>query len=91
VYQEASEALAQRVIKATDALDGRLRYGARLVLSRDLTDRELATLRGLYKAALAAPRIVKIAGRAKGSSERELAAITAVASVLFNLDAALTR
>jgi hypothetical protein len=91
VYQEASEALAQRVIKATDALDGRLRYGARLVLSRDLTDRELATLRGLYKAALAAPRVVKLAGRAKGSSERELAAITAVASVLFNLDAALTR
>ena len=94
VYQEASEALAQRVLKATDALDGRLRYGARLVLSRDLTDRELATLRGLYKAALAAPaapRIVKIAGRAKASSERELAAITAVASVLFNLDAALTR
>jgi hypothetical protein len=94
VYQEASEALAQRMIKATDALDGRLRYGARLVLSRDLTDRELATLRGLYKEALAAPaapRIVKIAGKAKGSSGRELAAITAVASVLFNLDAALTR
>ena len=93
VYQEASEALAQRMIKATDALDGRLRYGARLVLSRDLTDRELATLRGLYKEALAAPaapRIVKIAGKAKGSSGRELA-ITAVASVLFNLDAALTR
>jgi hypothetical protein len=94
VYQEASEALAQRMIKATDALDGRLRYGARLVLSRDLTDRELATLRGLCKEALAAPaapRIVKIAGKAKGSSGRELAAITAVASVLFNLDAALTR
>jgi len=71
VYQEASEALAQRMIKATNALDGRLRYGARLVLSRDLTDRELATLLGLYKEALAAPagpRIVKIAAKAKGSS-----------------------
>jgi hypothetical protein len=95
VYQEASEALAQRMIKAADALDGRLRYGARLVLSRDLKDRELATLRGLYKDALAAPaaapRIVKIAANAKGSSGRELAAMTAVASVLFNLDVALTR
>ena len=55
VYQEASEALAARMMKATDALDGRLRYGARLVLSRDPTDGELATLRRLYEEALAAP------------------------------------
>ena len=51
VYQEAAEALAARMMKATDALDGRLRYGARLVLSRDPTDRELATLRSFYKKA----------------------------------------
>jgi hypothetical protein len=94
VYQEASEALARRMLKDTDTLDGSLRYGARLVLSRDANDGELAILRGLYEEAFAAPaspRIVKIAAHAQGSSAKELAAMTAVASVLLNLDAALTR
>src|SRR5437773_2166607 len=44
VYQEASEALAKRMMRTTDALDGRLRCGARSVLSRDPTDGELAIL-----------------------------------------------
>ena len=82
------------MMKATDALDGRLRYGARLVLSRDPTEGELATLRRLYKEALAgpsSPHVVKVAASNKPTSGRELAAMAAVASVLFNLDAALTR
>jgi len=57
VYQEASEALARRMIKVTtgenahgdsstmDILDARLTYGARLVLSRDPTAPELVVLR----------------------------------------------
>ena len=75
-------------------LDARLRYGARLVLSRDPTDGELATLRTLYETALAAPggpRIVKVSSKSQPTSRRDLAGMTAVASVLFNLDAALTR
>jgi hypothetical protein len=96
VYQEASGALALRMMKETDALDGRLEYGARLVLSRNPTDGEMVTLRGLYEEALtasSAPRRVKVAASAsaKNSPGKELAALTAVASVLFNLDAALTR
>ena len=94
VYQEASEGLAKRMMKATDALDGRLRYGVRLVLSRDPTDEELATLRGLFEKALTEPvasQAGKTAASAKGRPGNELAALTAVASVLFNLDAALTR
>ena len=94
VYQEASEALAGRMMKNSDTLDGRLRYGARLVLSRDPTDRELAILRGLYEDALSAPaspHIVKIAANAERGSGKQLTAMTAVASALFNLDAALTR
>jgi hypothetical protein len=83
VYEEASESLAKRMMKATDALDGRLKYGARLVLSREPTDHELGTLRGLFAKAEATST--------KAKSARELAAMTAVASVLFNLDAALTR
>jgi len=94
VYQEASEALAKRMMKATNDLDGQLRYGARLVLSRDPTETELATLHGLFEKALielGAPRGGKTAAGAKKRSGKELAALTAVASVLFNLDAALTR
>jgi hypothetical protein len=94
VYQEASEALAHRMMKATGDLDGRLRYGARLVLSRDPTDGELAALRALYEKALAtpvAPRIVKVSSNVRREPGKDLAAFTAVASVLFNLDAALTR
>ena len=95
VYQEAAEALARRMMKETDALDGRLRYGARLVLSRDPTDGELATLRRLYQEALLVPGaphlVIRIAARAERSPEKEFVAMTAVASVLFNLDAALTR
>jgi uncharacterized protein DUF1553 len=93
VYQEASEALAGRMLKAADTVDGRLKYGARLVLSRDLTAPELATLHALFAKALNQPGkgvLVKAAYK-KGSSGNELRALTAVASVLFNLDAALTR
>lgn len=52
-----------------DRLDNQLNFGARLVLSRDLTAMELKVLRGLH----------------------DKAGMTAVASALFNLDAALTR
>jgi len=94
VYEEASEALAVRMMKSADTLDGRLRYGARLVLSRDPTDGELETLRILYEKALAqpgTPYVVTVAASAKARMGREVVALTAVASVLFNLDAALTR
>ena len=73
------------MMKATDELDGRIKYGARLVLSREPTKGELATLHDLFEKAEAAP------GNAKGKSNKDLSALTAVASVLFNLDAALTR
>jgi len=98
VYHEASEALAQRMMKATDSVDDRIRYGARLVLSRDLSSGELATLRGLFAKALNTPgepvllqASARTSTQGQGKSDRELAALTAVASVLFNLDAALTR
>jgi hypothetical protein len=105
VYQEASEALAKRMLEvnvdstssnstSADILDARLTYGARLVLSRDPTDRELAMLRGFCEKALsrpAAPALIKATLRNNATSSRERAAMTAVASILFNLDAALNR
>ena len=93
VYQEASEALAMRMIKEKQGLDARIIYGARLVLSRVPTDRELAALRSFYEKAAAMPTLQLAARTAAGrtNNRSQVAAMTAVASVLFNLDAALTR
>lgn len=93
VYQEASEALADRMLKAADKTDDRLRYGARMVLSRNPTDYELAKLRELFEKALVelGAGMVKRAAYGKATSGNQQRAMTAVASVLFNLDAALTR
>jgi hypothetical protein len=56
-----------------------LNYGARLVLSRDLTPAELAPLHQLY---------IQAAG---GSRPASRAGYAAVGTALFNLDAALSR
>jgi mono/diheme cytochrome c family protein len=74
VFHQAAEALGARMQHEApsapgDRLDSQLNFGARLVLSRDLTAAELKVLRGLH----------------------DRAGMTAVASALFNLDAALTR
>jgi len=84
---------------ADDILDGRLAYETRLVLSRDPTPRELAALRAFYSKALEMPKepaLLNASMKAEKSPKkqtlsRELDAFTAVGSVLFNLDAALTR
>jgi hypothetical protein len=92
VYHEASEALAKRMIRSSDSLDGRIRCGARLVLSRDPSEFEQDTLRKLFTEALTDAGGGRSRGAgAKTKSGQELSALTAVASVLFNLDAALTR
>jgi Protein of unknown function (DUF1553)/Protein of unknown function (DUF1549)/Planctomycete cytochrome C len=89
VYYEASEALARRMIADHKSIDARIKYGVRLVLSRDPTDRELAALHALFQKTVAMPTLQPAAAREHGNS-RELTAMTAVASVLINLDAALT-
>jgi hypothetical protein len=84
---------------ADQVLNERLAYETRLVLSRDPTPRELAALRACYLKALGIqkePALVNASIRVekpptKENSNRELDALTAVGSVLFNLDAALTR
>ena len=82
VYQEASEALARRMLALDQPLAARLDYAARCVLSRELSADEQQTLTDF----------VLNAERASGAgSSKERAAYTALASVLFNLDAALTR
>jgi Protein of unknown function (DUF1553) len=82
-------------------LDARLRYETKLVLSRDPTPGELTVLRTFFEKTLAMsakPSLVgvkmplgKSSVRDQQNSANELEALTAVGSVLFNLDAALTR
>ena len=90
VYYEAAEALAQRMIAKQRSVDAGIRYGARLVLSRDPTEQELAALRALFRKTAATSILQPAAATAHGN-DRELTAMTAVASVLINLDASLTR
>jgi len=112
VYQEAARALAERVVKETprtqsgpasteDILQLRIRYEARLVLSRDPTPSELPVMLAMYKRALGERRARRVDASltVSGNSSRKPAfvsnqdidALTAVGSVLFNLDAALNR
>jgi len=107
VYQEAAEAMARLVAKEADAkvgsdanhpLDARLIYEAQLVLSRDPTPRELARLRAFFAKTISMsqhPSLVRASMHASATSKevsrQELDGLTAVGSVLLNLDAALTR
>jgi hypothetical protein len=101
----AKRVMKETVVSANNAsddlLDARLRYETRLVLSRDPTSRELSVLRAFFEKTLTmseTPSIVpanmtagKSSLREQQGSTKELEALTAVGSVLFNLDAALTR
>lgn len=106
VYDEAASALARRALKEVPSsgaprestIDARLRYQARLVLSRDPTQEELAVLRGLFLKTLNSSRkpALRLASLRISSSRAqnqlaEFEASKVVASVLLNLDAALTR
>jgi hypothetical protein len=98
VVKESSGKISETSSKEGMA-DSRLVYETRLVLSRDPTPRELGLLRAFYERALSMPNApVVVNASASGYnkpdgdvSTRELDALTAVGSVLFNLDAALTR
>jgi len=96
---KVSVAGTPRASAGEEVLNARLAYETRLVLSRDPTPSELAALRAFYAKALGIqkrPALVNASIRVenlprKENSSRELDALTAVGSVLFNLDAALTR
>jgi len=95
VYHEAAQALARRMLTlkgstADEVLAARLNDGATRVLSRTLSPEERTALATLY----ADSRKV-INGHQSGNSRppanKDLTALTAVAGVLLNLDAAITR
>jgi hypothetical protein len=106
VYQEASTALALRVVNMTrplannptgeDILTEQLRNATELVLSRPPTDRELALLRQAYEHALRNQGSAKLVranypSSIHSSRSAEITGLTTVGNILFNLDAALVR
>jgi hypothetical protein len=100
VLKETSH-LTSRAASTDDILQFRIGYEARLVLSRDLTPNELPVMVSLYKRALGEPQARRVnasltvsknsSGKGAVASDHDVNALTAVGSVLFNLDAALNR
>jgi murein L,D-transpeptidase YcbB/YkuD len=97
VFVEAARAFAQRILKEGGADDAaRLRYAWRTALSRSATDKEIAILGRTLETQLAtyaqdkaaAAALVKVGDLAKPSEldDSQLAAWTAVANVLLNLN-----
>jgi len=106
VYEEAAEALAERTIKEArpqrgqSTLEARIQFESRLVLSRDATTQELATLHELFDKIVApeSPLLKNASMRLSAkppqdfeNSTRELDGLKALGSVLLNLDAAMNR
>jgi hypothetical protein len=107
VYDEAAAALAERGIREArpqsgeKTLDARIRFESRLVLSREPTDKEVATLRELFNRIAAAPEKPSLKNASTKlsyqfaprpeTSTREIDGLKAVSSVLLNLDAAMNR
>lgn len=105
VYYEAAQALAdywlreineQALTKEANVLDARLTDGALRVLSRDLSPEERASLGALFYNLLNesdphSPSVPERKGVRSVDSATARTALTAIASVFLNLDAALTR
>jgi mono/diheme cytochrome c family protein len=103
VFVEANQALARRLIAEvkTGGVPEKLTHAYRVCLSRDPDASEVATLSGVYQESLAAFK-VDVAAAAKMATEpigaapqggdiAELAAWTATANVIMNLDEFLMR
>ncbi len=101
-YVESARKLAERLLTEGGATpDERIRFAFRIVLSRPPTERETAVVRKIYEEALvkyrkdveAARKLLSVgeAARNEKLDTTELAAWTMAASVLLNLDEAVTR
>ncbi len=100
VFVEAAQALGRRMADASGSVEDKARFGLRLCLIRPPAPKEVHELTGLFEAARAEytkdpDNAKRLAGDSKTEDKRdksdELAAWTAVANVLLNLDETLMR
>jgi hypothetical protein len=102
IYVEAAQSLGRRLARVEAAdLTKRVEYGLKLVLCRQPTKREVASLVELYQSELAHYKsnndeAVKLSTQPLGAlpkdlSPAEAAAWTSVANVLLNLDGVLMK
>jgi hypothetical protein len=100
-YVEAARALAERMMKSAATSDDRVNHAFQLAVSREASAEERRILIGLYDDSLkrfqedpTAARKLLTAGdspRDPALNETELAAWTAVASMILNMDETITR
>ena len=100
-WVEAARMLAQRSMKASHDLDGRLTHAFRRVLCRKATDHDLEVLRrayhkqaAIYKTNIESARAFLSVGAARRDESLDIAehaALSAVCLAILNLDEALTR
>ena len=101
VFVESAQALARRMLSASDATPDRLRHGFRLCLARWPSDSELARLTRLYDSSRArfeansaeAEKLASdpIGPPPAGVNQSELAALVVVGNVMLNLDELLMK
>ncbi|MCH1438706.1 MAG: hypothetical protein L7W43_03560, partial [Rubripirellula sp.] len=77
-FVECSKALAKKLLVSNTDLESQLRYGFLSVTSRQPSQPELTALRTLYK-------------NCRQQQSNELDSMTAVASVLLNLDEIMSK
>ncbi len=100
-WVEAARVLAEHAIKSDAQLDQQLQYAARRVLSREITDNELTSLRGAFEKQKALFALKEDAAKqllAAGEAPRDEAlnpvdhaAMTVVCLTILNLDESLSR
>jgi len=102
VYVEAAQALGRRLMREGGVtVEGRLRFGLKLVLARPPAESQITTLKQLFESELAHYRGAEaeaiklttnpIGSLPEGLSPAEAAAWTVVANVLLNLDGVLMK
>lgn len=77
-FVECSQAFAKTLQNVSDELEPRLRYGFLAVTTREATQSEVAALESLYK-------------KCRQEQTNELDSLTAIASVLLNLDEIMSK
>lgn len=77
-FVECSKALAKKLLDSNDKVESQLRYGFVSVTSREPNENEMKALADLYK-------------NCRQQQTNELDSMTAVASVLLNLDEIMSK